>query len=343
MAGKLFFEHLCDLPSDKQTGWSEELQGVSHNEDHWFITQKSRIWKIPVGIDLNGTIDGDDPDRGIITARIPSALSDDYDHFGDLDYHNGYIFVGLENSHRDFTARMACFNAANLEFIGSAILTEQGTHASWCAINPADGFLYSSAFDDVTALFAYRFLVNNNNFMLTFDHMAPLVSEAEEPYQLSGIQGGVFSVGDTQTYLYLSSNADDTRGVQVFNWPDGRHVQEIFIDTELDTFGEEIEGLTYWDLSLNTAPGIQGQLHVLELDNDLLTADDIKCFKHYKISYSEFVANRNPASLEVHRWNCTWINLMNAEHKVGYDNLEQAFADGYDACHYCIGGEHDRR
>lgn len=343
MAGNLFCKHLNDYPSDRQTGWSEELQGVSHSNDHWFITQKNRLWKIPVAVDLNGTIEGDDPVRGIITAPIPAILQPDYDHFGDLDYYNGYVFIGTEDTNGDHNACIACFDANTLEFIGSVVLTQQGTHASWCAINPADGFMYSSSFDNVTALFCYRFSLENNNFTLSFDHLAPLVTEDGEPYTLSGIQGGVFSAGDNENTLYLSSNASDTRGVQIFNWPDGTRIQEIFIDLDLTGFGEEIEGITYWDLQPDAAPGIKGQLHVLELDNDELNSDDIKCFKHYALFRSEFVANNNPSSREVHRRDCTWINLMKPEHKVPYNTAEEAFDDNYDACHYCIRGEHDQR
>ncbi|HRI20838.1 MAG TPA: hypothetical protein PLA68_07780 [Panacibacter sp.] len=342
MAANLFFKHLNDYPSDRETGWSEELQGVSHNDDHWFITQKNRLWKIPVSVDLNSDMDGDDPARGIFTAPIPPVLANDYNHLGDLDYNNGYLFIGLENTNEEYTSRILCLDANTLEFIGSALLNEQGTHASWCAVNPADGFLYSSWSDNATALFVYTFSVLNNNFTLLFDHMVPLINDDGEPYQLSGIQGGVFSVADNINTLYISSNAGDTRGVQIFDWPDAKRIQEIFIDFDFFTIGEEIEGITYWDLPGNTAPRIKGQLHVLELDNDI-DSDDIKCFKHYSIIRSEFVANNNPSCREVHHWDCSWLDLIKREHKVPYNTAEEAFADNYDACHYCIGGEHDKR
>ena len=342
MAANLFFRHLNDYPDDRETGWSEEVQGISHNDDHWFITQKDRLWKIPVSVDLNSDIEGDDPARGIFTVPIPPVLTDEYNHFGDVDYNNGFLFIGLENTDTEPTARMLCFDADTLEFIGSVLLKEQGTHASWCAVNPADGFLYSSSFDNVTALFAYTFSVANNKFTLRFHHLAPLINDDGKPYELSGIQGGVFSLDDNINTLYLSSNAGDTRGVQIFDWPEGKRIQEIFIDLDISGIGEKIEGITYWNLPRGTAPGIRGQLHVLELDNDN-NGDDIKCFKHYFLVRSEFVANKNPASLEVHHWDCPWLDLINRENKVAYNTSEEAFADGFDACHYCIGGEHDRR
>ena len=80
MADNLFFRQLNNYPSDSQTIWSEELQGVTHNADHWFISQKSRIWKIPVGVDLNDVTD--DISRGIFNIPIPVELAVNYDHFG---------------------------------------------------------------------------------------------------------------------------------------------------------------------------------------------------------------------------------------------------------------------
>lgn len=342
MAANLFFRHLNDYPSDRETGWTEELQGVTHNDDHWFITQKNRLWKIPVSVDLNSDIDGDDAARGIFTAPIPPEIADNYNHFGDLDFNNGYLFIGTEDTSGEHNARIVCFDANTLEFIGSALLNEQGTYAPWCAINAADGFLYSSSFDDVTALFVYTFSVADNNFTLSLHHMAPLINDDGEPYELSGIQGGVFSFEDNINTLYLSSNAGDTRGVQIFDWPDGKRIQEIFIDFDIFTIWEEIEGITYWDIPNDLAPGIKGQLHVLELDNDI-DRDDIKCFKHYSLMRSEFVANNNPACLEVHHWDCPWLGLIKRDHRVPYNSAEDAYADNYDACHYCIGGEHDQR
>jgi hypothetical protein len=43
---------------------------------------------------------------------------------------------------------------------------------------------------------------------------------------------------------------------------------------------EEPEGITIWDLDDGRAPHIRGQLHVIMLDNDAATDDDLY-FKHY--------------------------------------------------------------
>lgn len=340
MPNTIFFKHISDHPSDRETGWSENLQGVTHDEENWFITQQTGVWKINVGIDLNDT-DEADPESGILNVPIPPGLKT-YDHLGDPDYFNGHLFVPVEKTDGSKTARIACFDAESLEFIDSALLTEQEEKAPWCAVNPADGLLYSSRFDDVTELNAYEFTIGLNRFKITLHHKVSLIDRAKE-MTLSGIQGGVFSFENGENHLYLSSNDDDSRGVHVFQWPEGIRIQTIPIDDDFWTVGEEIEGLTYWDLDGGQAPGIRGQLHVLELDNDVFESDDVKAFKHYKIIRFPFVANNNPRCREVHRADCRFINLMKTEHKVGYRSLTKAIKDGYDGCHFCIGGKLDKR
>lgn len=337
MPGYLFFKHISDYPSDRETGWSEELQGVTHDDDNWFITQKNRLWKIKVGVDLNGTINKEEPARGIFTAPIPAALKK-YNHFGDLDYYDGSLFIALEGESQ--TPRIACFDT-NLGYFDSALLPEQ-SHAPWCAVNPADGLLYSSEFDNVRVLNAYSFTFESNRLRLKLHHKLRF-NDRGKGMKISGVQGGVFANENGENNLFLSSNADAQRGVHVFRWPDGSRIQTISIPSDFWTVGEEIEGLTYWDLNSGRAPGIRGQLHVLELDNDTLNDDDVKGFKHYEAIRFPFIANRNRSCLEVHRSDCKWIHLMAIRNKVGYNSLRKAIKDGYDGCHYCIGGKLDKR
>ncbi|HXW11747.1 MAG TPA: hypothetical protein VD694_03220 [Nitrososphaeraceae archaeon] len=46
---------------------------------------------------------------------------------------------------------------------------------------------------------------------------------------------------------------------------------------------EELEGITIWDADVNgTAPFIEGQIHLIMLDNDV-SPDDIY-FKHFRVT-----------------------------------------------------------
>lgn len=68
----------------------------------------------------------------------------------------------------------------------------------------------------------------------------------------------------------------------------------------------------------------------------------LKDIERFTIPVPRYVANSNPASLEVHRIDCRWVQEINEENKVGYFILHDAFKDGYDGCRYCLPEYHTR-
>ena len=90
-------EYLGNYPNARHSGWSEELQGVTHDDGNWYFTQKGALWKFPVSHDLNERVTEANPAKGILRTRIPTVLRDHgYNHFGDLDHHRGHLFVPVE-------------------------------------------------------------------------------------------------------------------------------------------------------------------------------------------------------------------------------------------------------
>ena len=70
--------YLGNMPDERQDDWTAECQGVTHDRNHWFITQKGAVWRVPLEKDLRDHLeDGVDGVR-----RRPIPLSG-YDHFGD--------------------------------------------------------------------------------------------------------------------------------------------------------------------------------------------------------------------------------------------------------------------
>jgi hypothetical protein len=51
-----------------------------------------------------------------------------------------------------------------------------------------------------------------------------------------------------------------------------------------------------------------------------------------------FIANSNPNCMEVHQADCEWVKLILEHHKKVYYWLKDAHKDGYDNCHFCLGG-----
>ncbi len=93
----LEIEYLGNYPNAKETQWSNKCQGVTHDADHWYITQTLQIWKIPASADL----DFNEKTSATQVSPLPKHLQKvGYNHFGDLDYWEGYLFISLENKRK---------------------------------------------------------------------------------------------------------------------------------------------------------------------------------------------------------------------------------------------------
>jgi len=45
-------EYLGNYPKNKKGNWTDNLQGISNNKDYWFFTQLTKLWKVPIDLDL---------------------------------------------------------------------------------------------------------------------------------------------------------------------------------------------------------------------------------------------------------------------------------------------------
>jgi len=57
-AYEAYYRFLGDYPDQEETEWAEDVQGITHDQNNWFITQgedreDSKLWRIPVEHDLN--------------------------------------------------------------------------------------------------------------------------------------------------------------------------------------------------------------------------------------------------------------------------------------------------
>ena len=136
--------YLGNFPDERQDDWTSECQGVTHDENHWLITQKGAVWRVPLEKDLRDHLQpGVD---GVQRRTIPLA---DYDHFGDPDVHGGTLYIPVEGKRRISlfltvarVPRIAAFRVSDLKFLLSAPLPRQ-QQAGWCAID-SHGVLHSS-------------------------------------------------------------------------------------------------------------------------------------------------------------------------------------------------------
>lgn len=298
-----YFLYLGNYPNDVNPGYHEDVQGITHDDSNWFITQSDAddedpaersLWKIPVTQNL-GSVSPHTP--GVLRISlddIPELASKGYDHFGDLSYyknenHDGEVYLVIPVT-RGPAGLLAVFRARDLGFVGHAELSG-GTSAGWCAIDP-NGRVYTSDWQvNKCEIYKLRWDLVPNQVKLQPNGEFAFLDESGNSLTLTHIQGGVISESGNLLYIvtgfYDDHYAHD--GINVFDMQTGRRVAHstdgygyFNYDFNPGTWpgeSEEQEGSTIWDLDDGRAPGITGQLHVLLLDNDA-SADEIY-LKHY--------------------------------------------------------------
>jgi len=95
---EMYNVYVGEHPKARKIDWSDEAQGIAHDKDHWYITQKGTIWKIPVSVDLSDARRTSPGVRVIDLRDIPQLQG--YNHFGDLDYYEfkgqGYLLIPID-------------------------------------------------------------------------------------------------------------------------------------------------------------------------------------------------------------------------------------------------------
>ena len=242
--------------------WTEECQGLASNGSSWFVASNNSDFKGVHRLSL-----GLDAESGKI--QLPAGAAD---HVGApcIEPTAGLIYVPLEGPVGIWIVNQQLQTVAVVP--APQISSAQGGHMSWCAVNPWDGFLYSSTFDGVDRIHAY-------DPATSFEHVRTLILTGPP---LGNVQGGCFS---SNGHLYLTS---DTSGrVYGFDIMSGESLGSIAVPYSpggLD--GEELEGIAI--AHLVDANGAKSLVHVMVLDNDITNEDDV-FMKHYGLPHPENV------------------------------------------------------
>ena len=302
-------EFLGNHPSDRQTNWSDNLQGVTHSADHWYFTQKTKLLKFSSTTNLNGG-----SGAAVARADMPASLeARDCDHFGDPDHlewdGHSYVFVPVEGSGGVCGREpvLAVFEdlGSDFAFVGASPLPSQNaargtSRAGWCAIDPETLLLHSSHNQIRPGLPVFRYNIDLDGLA---EGRVRLVAASDLVLRDGPdivripeyLQGGCFS---PRGHLFLLSGkgGDDERhgGIRVFDRNGtllcrSSHRSMPFLyeyHSGLVEGSEEPEGLTFWDVDALPAgqrpPSIEGQLHAILLNNDGLSKDNF-FLKHYAV------------------------------------------------------------
>lgn len=287
-----------DWPDEHDTVYSEDVQGIAHDDAHWFITKQGAdgtvLYKIHVSQDLTN------PLGYTSTTPLGSGLSLlGFHEFKAMDSRLNpfdglwYIVVAVQGS---AGAGLAVYDA-NLQLKGAAVLAQQGA-SGWCAIDN-DGRVYSAE-NATSHLNRYALdwaaLAANGTVAVTFQNTVALGDENGFALTMDQYQGGDFTPEGDKLYIVTGFFGEPTgpHGIHVFDATVSGSFQRVAKSGQSGMFAflfnpnceagdftcEEPEGLTFWDLNAGQLPNVRGELHVLLLDNDQPDGDDVY-LKHY--------------------------------------------------------------
>ncbi len=263
-----------------------------------------KLFKIPVNKDLN-TANVGFPNGVILRFQSPNSPSHDlykYRHMGDIDYishdNKGYIIAPLYGSNTSYPV-IGFFDASNLAYVNYARLPKSSgsgyiSNVGWCAALKEGSSDYIITSPHSTSKL-YKYKINWSKILGSTHSGLGTPQEIPLPYTINNMQGGEFSPNGE--FLYLSSGIMDCYipwfantqsslfdGIHLFKYNNNTLLQQThsvnlkyvnangacfdFSYKHDDCYDLEPEGLTFWDLSSGTAPGISGQLHVLLDDHD---------------------------------------------------------------------------
>ncbi|SIN96148.1 PLAT/LH2 domain-containing protein [Fibrobacter sp. UWB11] len=301
------YDYLGMYPKkDREPGWSNELNGICHDASNWYMTQDGNIWKFPVSFDLNTTIKNEDKTRKVYKYHYGH-------HLGDCDCFNNYLFVPVTDDGAPYVVVFST-NDIHKVIARNVMLLPDGRSFSdmaWVAINPKNGLLFTSDgyITKNKPIYVYSIdfemiRLGKNNFLKLHAQVNLKDEEFDDYVERSCMQGGCFDDSNNLHLCngyYKNEHSNKKGGITVFEIPNlpykpndevlvkikARSNQSHDFRFQFNSYGQEPEGLTYWDLDDGKAPGIRGQLHAIMIENNAVSdafnggGDDLY-FKHYR-------------------------------------------------------------
>lgn len=280
-----------DYPRDQENFYSNNLQGLAHDNEHWFITTTDRIYRIPLSFDLSTGKNN----PGFPSLSIPV---NGYNHFGDpdVDREHGILYVPLTGPPGK-PPRIAAFRTTDFEYISSDVIGEQ-SDSGWVAVDPILQELWTSEsqLNGRSGLLGYKIHWVGADLALIplKDREIILKNRSGVPVDIRFMQGGVFNPERSLFYQVNGLDSDiggDGARIRVFDMSGTLQARSSNgagpFRFENHAGGgckgrQEPEGLDFFDVTDDGIPGIpDGQLHAF-LVNEGCDHDDV-WMKHYSL------------------------------------------------------------
>ncbi|NKB82627.1 MAG: hypothetical protein GKS05_12230 [Nitrospirales bacterium] len=268
------FDLTGDYPQQVVNKLSKEIRGTAHDQNHWFFTQDDMLWKIPVTLNL-ATMGKLTPASAKLIDIPPYLQRKGYRRYGDLDYYKGHLFVALEGEGRAKNRPLvAIFNATNMKLIDTLSLKQGQRSIGWIAINPVNGYLYSSEPRTSTGVKRYRITLSGDQVSLSFPSSYNVLNKFRRSVSLINIQSGSFSADGR--YFFLVDSTGGNGQLWSFNHRTGKEMYKTIYRN-----GPMPKAVSHWNIGTK-APGMRGQLHLLMLHPNT-QEQDAYSLKHYTI------------------------------------------------------------
>lgn len=294
-------QYLGNLPSRLEADWTGGLQGLSHDEYNWYFSTRGDIYKWSVwdGVRASKPEGHLNVDRRSLPH--PFGTTSEYDHFGDIDFceeaGDGLLYIPMD-AHKDNDNKHGALVVTDrqLNYIDAQILpnnlTSNGSGMPWVAVHPLNtSLIFSSVFGSrdnfIDRIDVYKDHDNSSSIDISFEGNFFLRSwGGSHPNDgiVGRVQGGEFS--QDGKHLVLAAEAGiEGAGLYFFDMNTGILKKYIYVQKDS---GQEIEGVTYWNLSSYGSDytyGIEGNVHTTVYQDGpfLNRSEDMMWFKHYDV------------------------------------------------------------
>ncbi|WP_434427320.1 hypothetical protein [Nannocystis pusilla] len=296
-APRLPYFYEGNYPYDAETEWSNQGQGLANDGVHWYVAQASKLSRIALTCDLASS-SCIQQTRSIAEVRDALGLPAGYNHFGDPDHHNGFLFVPVEGIAAGLPPLIVALSTPDMTPVASATVyvTPGIYNSAWVTVDPRDGshlYEHGGTLNGSLGVHGHRIdwgglQLGIDNF-LVYEQNIVLEDHDTYPITLYTTQGGEL-LSNGVLFLANSQPGGSGAGLRAFDIETGTLLARAgsgfgpfdFQLTDPDSsLGDEAEGIDFLEIYPSSlVPGIsEGSLHVLMINVDIDT--DNAFLKHY--------------------------------------------------------------
>lgn len=241
--------------------WTEEINGIVTDGSAWYASSnadddREGLYKLTT-------------DFGFIK-KLSHPFDVDDVHIGALSIRNNTLYIPMQ--YGKWGVWVVDTNLATDKFYeADSPVTPEDDTFPWCDLHPRTGLLYTSNFTEPKRLLAYDF--EGNRLVRRTDMDIPLVQPTDGRLT-TRVQGGCF----TPQYKWLAvCDVDEAERIHCHSTLTGAMLgrRSLLANADESSVGlrNELEGI--WYHPYHTGKGNLVHVHVLELNNEHHTADDM--------------------------------------------------------------------